>query len=147
LFLSGALFVLDKRMIRKSADIEKKVVVTDVEKVAEGKLGDLLFEFDSADISAKGADRLKKLGEYMKNNPKTGIALFGFTDAKGPSEYNLDLSRRRVESVGSYLERNFKIAPERIALAYYGEANPIASNDTPEGRSQNRRIEGFIFDM
>jgi OOP family OmpA-OmpF porin len=72
---------------------------------------------------------------------------FLFTDSKGSETYNLDLSRRRVESIASYLENNYKIARERIILNYYGEANPVASNDTAEGRAQNRRIEGFIFDL
>jgi OOP family OmpA-OmpF porin len=138
LFLSGALFVMEKRVVKNSKDIETVVGI---------KLTDALFEFDSANLSPKYADSLKKLGEYMKNNPKAQLALSAFTDSKGSTEYNLDLSHRRVESIASYLELNYQISRERMVLNYYGEANPVASNDTPDGRAQNRRIEGFIFGM
>ena len=123
--------------------IEPKVI--DVETVTEVKLGNLLFDFDSANINLKNAGPLNKLGAYMQKNPKARVALSAFTDNQGSEEYNLALSRRRVESVAVYLVNNFGIARERIVLNCYGEANPIASNDTPEGRAQNRRIEGFIF--
>jgi outer membrane protein OmpA-like peptidoglycan-associated protein len=138
LFLSGALFVIEKRMVKKSKDI-----VT----VIGANLDDLLFAFDSAAINPKYFDKLNKLGEYMQSNPKAKLALSAFTDNKGFSDYNLDLSRRRVESIAGYLETNFKIARERMILNFYGEANPVAGNDTDEGRAQNRRIEGFIFEM
>ena len=138
LFLSGALFVLDARIVKKSIDVEKVIGI---------KFSNLLFAFDSAEINTKYADSLKKLGKYMKDTPKARLGLSAFTDNKGPSSYNLDLSRRRVESVASYLEKNYKIARTRMVLNYYGEANPVASNDTDEGQAKNRRIEGFIFGL
>ena len=163
LFLSGVLYVIDKRVVWRAVDITNHVIipepavnkakqqieprVVDIEKVTEMKLGDLLFGFDSADINLKNAGRLNKLGAFMQKNPKARVAISGFTDNKGPEEYNLALSRRRVESVAIYLVNNFGIALERIVWNYYGEANPVASNDTPEGRAQNRRIEGFIFGL
>lgn len=161
LFLSGALYVIDKRVVWRAVDITKQVIipepvanktkqqiepkVVDIETVTEMKLGNLLFGFDSADINLKNAGPLNKLGAFMQNNPKARVALSAFTDNQGSEEYNLALSRRRVESVAVYLVNNFGIALERIVWNFYGEANPIASNDTPEGRAQNRRIEGFIF--
>ena len=138
LFLSGALFVLEPRIVKKS---------TDIVTIIGAKLSNALFDFDSANINPKQADDLKKLGEFMQKTPKARLALSGFTDNKGSSAYNLDLSRRRVESVAKYLEKNYNIGPERMVLNYYGEANPVASNDTDEGRAQNRRIEGFIFGL
>lgn len=138
LFLSGALYVLDARMVKKSIDVEKVIGI---------KFSSLLFAFDSAEINTKYDDSLKKLGKYMQDTPQARLALSAFTDNKGPSSYNLDLSRRRVESVASYLEINYKIARTRMVLNYYGEANPVASNDTAEGQAKNRRLEGFIFGL
>ncbi|HBL24866.1 MAG TPA: hypothetical protein DDZ40_12230 [Deltaproteobacteria bacterium] len=138
LFLSGALFVLDKRIVKKSIDVEKVIGI---------KFNSLMFAFDSAEINTKYADSLKKLGKYMQKTPKARLSLSAFTDSKGSSSYNLDLSRRRVESVASYLENNYKIPRTRMVLNFYGEANPVASNDTEEGRAQNRRLEGFIFGL
>lgn len=138
LFVSGALFVLDKRIVKKSKEIEKVIGM---------KLSNALFAFDSAEIDTKYADGLNKLGKYMQDTPKARLALSAFTDNVGPSSYNLDLSRRRVESIARYLEKNYKIARTRMALNYYGEANPVASNDTAEGRATNRRVEAFIFGL
>jgi OOP family OmpA-OmpF porin len=111
------------------------------------KLSNALFAFDSAEIDPKYTDALKKLGDYMQNTPQARLALSAFTDNVGPSSYNLELSRRRVESIASYLENNYKIKRTRMALNYYGEANPVASNDTDEGRAKNRRVEAFIFGL
>lgn len=136
LFLSGALFVIEKSIVKKSVDIEK---------VMGAKLDSLLFAHDSAEINPQYADKLNKLGEYLQKNPTARLALSAFTDNNGPTEYNIDLSHRRVESVAAYLEKNFKIARERMALNFYGEANPVADNKTDEGRAKNRRIEGFVW--
>jgi len=136
--ITGALFVLDVRIVQKSVDIEK---------VIGAKLSSALFAFDSAEINEKYAAPLEKLGKYMQSNPKARLALSAFTDNKGSVEYNLRLSRHRAESIGNYLETKFNIAPERLVLNYYGEAYPVASNDTAEGRNLNRRVEGFIFGL
>ena len=138
LFLSGALFVLDKRIVKKAKDIEVVIGM---------KLSNALFAFDSAEIDTKYADALKKLGKYMQDTPKARLSLSAFTDNKGSSSYNLNLSRRRVESIASYLEKNYKIERTRMVLNYYGEANPVASNDTAEGQAKNRRVEAFIFGL
>jgi OOP family OmpA-OmpF porin len=136
LFLSGALFIIEKSIVKKSVDVEK---------VIGAKLDHLLFAHDSAEIDPKYADKLNKLGEYLQKNPTARLALSAFTDNNGPTEYNLDLSKRRVESIASYLEKNFKVARERMALNFYGEANPVADNKTDDGRAKNRRIEGFVW--
>ena len=62
----------------------------------------------------------------------------------GPDAYNQSLSQRRAESVRDYLIKNFNISPDRLTAKGYGEEKPIASNDTKEGRSQNRRIEAVF---
>ena len=68
----------------------------------------------------------------------------GFTDSRGTEEYNLGLSRRRVDAVGNYLSRKFQIDGERVFQFWYGEEAPVGDNDTEEGRRQNRRVGGFI---
>jgi OOP family OmpA-OmpF porin len=68
------------------------------------------------------------------------VEIRGYTDSVGPASYNLELSQRRAEAVKQYLV-NAGIDPSRLVAKGYGEADPIASNKTPEGRAQNRRIE------
>jgi OOP family OmpA-OmpF porin len=69
------------------------------------------------------------------------IQLEGHTDSQGSAPKNQILSEKRVQNIKTYLVQNFRLDPERIRAVGYGESRPIASNDTPEGRSQNRRVE------
>ena len=77
----------------------------------------------------------------MQKNPAAYVLLEGYTDSTGNEEYNLGLSLRRAESMASYLMDNYMITNDRIVVNYYGQANPVASNTTSEGRAMNRRVE------
>ncbi|MBW2503411.1 MAG: OmpA family protein [Deltaproteobacteria bacterium] len=132
---TGAVFAIEEDYI---IDAETR------EKVVGFKLDHILFGFDKADIEMEFTDELDAVGKILKDNPDSYIVLAGFTDSQGPEEYNLGLSRQRVEAVGAYLAEQFQIDADRIALFWYGEAAPVASNDTEEGRQQNRRVLGFV---
>ena len=67
--------------------------------------------------------------------------MFGYTDDTGKAEYNVELSRRRAEAVADYLQKNYELGTDRVVANLYGAENPIAGNDTAEGRAQNRRVE------
>ena len=71
---------------------------------------------------------------------KTVIEVSGYTDSTGDANYNQQLSEKRAESVGSYLTAQ-GVVPGRVVTRGFGERSPVASNDTPEGRQQNRRVE------
>jgi len=70
-----------------------------------------------------------------------------FLASTGTADYNLRLARRRAESVGSYLSNKFGINSNRLVILWYGQANPIASNDSDAGRALNRRVEIAIGGM
>ena len=133
---SGALFVLNPRIVQKSVNIEK---------IIGAELKKLLFGFDRAEINPEYNEGMELLGKYMQETPDALLSISGFSDSTGPQEYNQALSRRRAQSVANYLIDNFNISPDRITLAWYGAANPIASNATSEGRALNRRVEGFVY--
>jgi OOP family OmpA-OmpF porin len=76
----------------------------------------------------------------LKENSDVRISVEGYTDNVGPELYNEKLSVRRAEAVFRYLV-NHGVAPERMEVIGYGEANPVADNDTESGRAQNRRVE------
>jgi outer membrane protein OmpA-like peptidoglycan-associated protein len=80
----------------------------------------------------------------MQDNPRLVIEIMGHTDALGEDDYNLDLSRRRAESVLQFLFEN-KISKSRLRSHGEGEGKPIASNETDEGRAQNRRVEFIVI--
>jgi OOP family OmpA-OmpF porin len=99
------------------------------------------FDFNKHDIRSEFRSELDAVGQFLQNNPEAYVMLVGYTDSIGSEEYNLGLSLRRANSAANYLTSNHNIEKNRIVVNYYGEENPIASNDTDEGRAQNRRVE------
>jgi outer membrane protein OmpA-like peptidoglycan-associated protein len=102
----------------------------------------LQFAFDSAELTASDKAELDRIIPVL-SNPKTGSiggVIEGHTDSVGSEEYNMGLSQRRAESVENYLETQGVSLAGRFTSEAFGETKPIASNDTAEGRAQNRRV-------
>ncbi|MDI7776120.1 OmpA family protein [Asticcacaulis sp. EMRT-3] len=102
--------------------------------------GDVTFSSGSADLNAGFMPVLNDVATILNQYPSTYIDVVGYADSQGAEAYNLDLSERRANAVAGYLVGQ-KVKSQRIYVAGMGEADPIASNDTPEGRAQNRRVE------
>jgi outer membrane protein OmpA-like peptidoglycan-associated protein len=103
-------------------------------------LGDVLFDTGQATLKP-GADLvLGRLATYLSANPQTKIMIEGHTDSRGSDEYNEALSERRAQAVADALAMR-GIAHDSLRTRGRGKAYPVASNDTPEGRQQNRRVE------
>jgi OmpA-OmpF porin, OOP family len=102
------------------------------------------FDTDSAEIKPHFFDEVDKVGEYMKKYPTTTGVIEGHTDNVGNSEHNMELSRRRAETVVNYLVEKFGIDHSRLSAKGYGSTRSIAYNNTPEGRQKNRRINAII---
>jgi outer membrane protein OmpA-like peptidoglycan-associated protein len=102
--------------------------------------GNITFKTDSADVSGNFYNVLNSVALVLKQYNKTLIDVNGHTDSTGSDAHNMDLSQRRAQSVGQYLISN-GIDSRRVATQGFGKTRPIASNDTPEGRQQNRRVE------
>ncbi|MDN4697325.1 OmpA family protein [Vibrio parahaemolyticus] len=101
-----------------------------------------LFGFDSSELTYN-AD-LESLAEQLTQYSEDKVQIVGHTDSTGPEAYNQRLSERRAQAVADYLKR-MGIAESRLTVMGQGESHPIASNDTVEGRAQNRRVE-VVFD-
>lgn len=100
----------------------------------------ITFATDSSSVKPSFADVLGSVALVLKEYPKTIIDVAGHTDSTGSEKYNQLLSERRADAVASVLRRE-GVDDRRIAARGYGEAYPIASNATPQGREQNRRVE------
>jgi OmpA-OmpF porin, OOP family len=103
------------------------------------------FAFDSAVIAAADEAILDVAVEQLQSNPDVRVRITGHTDSTGPDGYNQNLSERRARSVLDYLVRK-GIARGRLEAAGQGESQPVASNDTRDGRAQNRRVELDILE-
>ena len=99
----------------------------------------LLFETGKSTLKSQSQDQLKNIAEIMKAYPSLQIKLGGYTDNIGKKESNLKLSDSRAKAVMQELVK-LGIDNKRLSAEGYGDAHPVASNDTEEGRSQNRRI-------
>lgn len=109
-------------------------------------LSDVLFDTGSANLRAGGRSLVARLAEFMRAYPERTLAIEGFTDSVGGASYNQILSERRADAVRVAL-MEYGIEGSRILVRGYGDAFPVASNDTPEGRQQNRRVEIVISDV
>jgi outer membrane protein OmpA-like peptidoglycan-associated protein len=98
------------------------------------------FDFDKATIRADARPVLDEAIRILREEGGVAVVSEGHTDAIGSTEYNQKLSERRADAVRRYLV-NGGIDPTRIQTEGYGESQPVASNDTTEGRAQNRRVE------
>lgn len=107
------------------------------------KVGALvLFDFNSTKIKPESQALLREYGKALQGAlANTVLVVAGHTDSKGTEIYNLGLSRRRAEAVKNFLVSNFQIDERRLLIKPYGEHKPIESNETEQGRAQNRRVE------
>jgi outer membrane protein OmpA-like peptidoglycan-associated protein len=87
-----------------------------------------------------GCSKLDRIAQVMITYPQTGILVEGHTDSTGSEAYNQQLSERRALSVKNLLVQR-GVSPQRIDILGHGERRPVATNDTPEGRQMNRRVE------
>ncbi|MGD1986932.1 MAG: OmpA family protein, partial [Desulfobacterales bacterium] len=117
------------------------VVTTSEQKVAGYKVNNILFDVDKYDLSASAKEELDAVGKFLVANANASATLFGYTDDTGKAEYNVELSRRRAEAAADYLNNTYNVGPDRVVSLWYGAENPVASNDTTEGRAKNRRVE------
>ena len=101
----------------------------------------ILFDTDSDQIKPESAPVLRMVAKGLEANPALKVQVEGHTDSAGNAEHNLDLSKRRAEAVKAVLVSQFKIDASRLTTAGLGATKPVDSNDTPQGRAQNRRVE------
>ena len=116
------------------------IALQPIEKGASIVLKNIFFESKKFDLQAISNPELDKVVAILKENPSVTILISGYTDNVGKPADNLLLSVNRAKSVVAYLQSK-GIDPKRLAGKGFGEANPIASNTTEEGRAQNRRTE------
>ena len=105
-----------------------------------GELKGAHFAFDSAKITPEGEARLADTVATLKSHPDVRVAVNGYTDSVGSQAYNVKLGQRRADSVKDFLVSQ-GIDSSRISTASFGKESPVASNDTAEGRAENRRVE------
>ncbi|MEO0292942.1 MAG: OmpA family protein [candidate division WOR-3 bacterium] len=139
---------IGRYMDQQAEEMKRDLAGAKIERVGEGiKItfdSGILFDTGKSTLKPESMEELKKLARILNKYKDTNILLEGHTDAIGSEEYNLDLSQRRAQSVANYLA-SLGVDPTRFTVMGYGEQQPIASNETEEGRRLNRRVEVAIY--
>lgn len=140
--------VIGNKMDKQAKAIKEALPGAQVERVNEGikitlSENTVNFDFNSAALTTVSMSNLNKLADVMVQYPDTNINVYGHTDSKGSDEYNLGLSQKRANSVIDYMVSK-GVARTRLNALGMGEKDPVASNDTDEGRAKNRRVEFAI---
>jgi outer membrane protein OmpA-like peptidoglycan-associated protein len=136
LFYSDAFELTESRQVYDPYELT--IELTPVQVGAEMNLYNIYFETDSFTILPESETELMKLVGFLKTNPGLNVEIQGHTDNTGQPESNQELSELRAKSVAGYLTEH-GINRMRLSTAGYGEKQPVATNDTPEGRRMNRR--------
>ena len=140
--------VIGNKMDKQAREIDNAVPGAEVERLGEGikltlKENAVRFDTNKSSLTSTAKANLDKLIPVFKEYADTDIVIYGYTDNTGKAEYNLKLSGERASSVRSYLVSK-GIASSRFSTEGMGIADPISTNETVEGRSENRRVEFAI---
>ena len=143
---------LDLTKVTKDGEIRSQNIRLDplelakIEPDASISLNNIFFDFDKSTLKAESFPELNRIVKLMSERPTLEVEISGHADATGPEEYNMDLSKRRAQSVVRYLTDK-EVATTRIKVSFFGETKPIETNATREGRSKNRRVEFKILKL
>ncbi|MFI5361174.1 MAG: OmpA family protein [Elusimicrobiota bacterium] len=126
------------------AERKARAAIKDIEdRIARGDLPKIQFEFDKADLTPESHTTLDLIAQVMLSDRRLKLMIKAHTDIIGTDEYNVDLSKRRAQSVSSYLAAA-GVFPPSMRFHGYGASKPIADNATDEGRAKNRRVEFYV---
>jgi hypothetical protein len=126
----GFRFAEGGKSMREQLDVDGKIVTYGI-----------LFDSDSYKIKAESYKTLKDIGQLLQDDPELRLSIEGHTDSDGSDEHNMTLSQNRANAVKEYLVATYGVAPDRLEAKGWGETQPIDSNDTAEGKANNRRVE------
>lgn len=134
------LIIIDEEAFEQSLTFGPKALKEALDKDGRVILYDILFDYDKTSLKQESDKQLQYVLTLLIENPELKLEIQGHTDNQGEDAYNLTLSQQRAETVRRYLAL-FGISPEQLTAKGYGESQPVATNDTEEGRAKNRRVE------
>ena len=123
----------------RSYAVDKDGCPIAIEEVARVELL-VNFDFDRSEVKEQYLPEIERVARFMEQYPDRVVELEGHTDSRGTDAYNLGLSQRRAEAVMAELVGRFGISPSRVSAKGFGESQPIESNDSAQGRAENRRV-------
>jgi len=126
----GFRFAEGGKTMREQLDEEGKIITHGI-----------LFDPDSYTIKGESYKTLKDIGRLLEDDPDLRLSIEGHTDSDGSDEHNMTLSQNRAASVRDYLIATYGIEANSLEAKGWGESKPIDTNDSAEGKANNRRVE------
>ncbi len=140
--------IIGHQMDQQAKEIEASVEGATVTRVGEGLVvtfdSGLLFDFDKSELRSNARTNLEHLATSLQKYAGENVMVIGHTDNVGTAQYNQTLSEARAEAAATFLKQQ-GIDPARVRTRGMGEADPVASNETAEGRQLNRRVELALY--
>ncbi|MFO7894040.1 MAG: OmpA family protein [Longimicrobiales bacterium] len=140
--------IIGHQMDQQAKQLSDELENATVSRVGEGIVvtfdSGILFDFDSSELRDEARRNLEELASSVEDYPRTNVLVIGHTDATGSDAYNQDLSERRAQSAASYVAGQ-GVTEDRLSTRGMGEDDPVATNETEEGRQLNRRVEIVIY--
>jgi outer membrane protein OmpA-like peptidoglycan-associated protein len=144
-YVGRTLMLLDvvetKPVVERMVLVNAAALQAAIKKSGRVSVYGILFDFNSAVIKPDSQQQLGEIALLLKRNPEWKLDVIGHTDSVGGADFNQKLSEQRARAVVDALAQKEKIAPARLRAQGRGLTQPVASNDTEEGRTQNRRVE------
>jgi outer membrane protein OmpA-like peptidoglycan-associated protein len=135
------LTVVEEAAMEQKLEFTAMDLAAALDKTGSVALHNILFDTGKATLKPESESALAVVRELLKNDPALKLEIQGHTDNVGQPAANLKLSQDRAAAVKAYLVQNGGVAPGRLTTAGLGDTKPIATNQTDDGRAQNRRVE------
>lgn len=136
---------IDLGSVAEYQEIERDLLLVPIEKEMKVRLNNVFFDVAKATLRPESYPELNRLADILKKSPNLKIEIGGHTDSDGSDSYNLTLSGDRAKAVREYIVAQ-GVSASQISSKGYGETKPVATNDTEEGKQQNRRVEFSILE-
>jgi OOP family OmpA-OmpF porin len=134
------LTIVDEEGFKKQLTFSAREMKEKLDQEGHVAIYGIHFDFDKADLKVGSEKVLTEMVKLMKDNLDLAVEIQGHTDNVGGQDYNLDLSEKRAQTVKAFLSL-YGVETNRMTVKGYGFGQPVASNDTEEGRALNRRVE------
>lgn len=138
---------IDLENLTQYTEVKRDLPLAPLEKETTIRLNNLFFDHDKFDLLPESRMELDNLFDILQKNPNMKIEIQGHTDSDGSETYNLTLSDKRARAVTDYLINKRQVQASRLTSKGFGESQPIATNNTEEGKQQNRRVEFKIIEL
>lgn len=136
---------LDLTGLKEYTVIERDLYLVPIEAGSVAPLNNIFFDYNKADLRSESFPELDRVANMLLETPTMEIEISGHTDNRGGDSYNQRLSAARAKSCATYITERWKIEKKRISPIGFGESKPVATNETDEGRQENRRVEVKIL--